>query len=722
MKDDISWNEEKLLWKNFLKDKGGKQQFIEFLINDDQRSFAKKIILKYSISKDITLTGNDEVTKIEKKNIKTKKELETIKRLTSLSLSKLKSQCQNILHAKITRENKHEFICSAELAIKNNFLIEAVALYHKIIKYDIKNIESLGNLGAVYLILKQYEKASYWLQKVIDIDSTNTNALTNLGSAHRELKKFNSSLYYYKKAYSLCKGNPDILTNIGSIYAAMGDMDEARRLYEKSYLLDDNNHANLTNYGTFLCDNLDYSHGLQMLLRANRIKKSAVTLNNIANIITNYGVQREAQQYLRDALVLDPSYTNAMSNYLFVSNYDPALNSSELYERYKNIAEKVNPRIKLPLGGIKSKFRKIIPGEKIRIGFISGDFNRHAASNFTLPLLEGLSKLNCEIHLYNNSSRCDDITKKFEKISTNFLNIATFPDLELINIIKNSEIDVFIDLSGHTEGNRLPIFKAKPAKVSATWMGYNYTTGLKEIDYFITDRYQVPSENIKFYAEKPLYVGEFFVPYRPLNVFGKCSEPPFIKNKYITFGTLSRGIRINDEIIKTWSQILGSVPNSRLRFDSRSYSDLSVARFLAEKFKSYGISIGRLDFGYNKIENAMADIDIVLDSYPHNSGTTLFECLYNGLPYITRSGELSLSRLGGSLCNAVGLSDLIASSEQGYIEKAMMLANSPERLIFLRENLRKIMTHSVVMDYEKFSENFYSTMLRVLLNQTEVQK
>jgi predicted O-linked N-acetylglucosamine transferase (SPINDLY family) len=204
--------------------------------------------------------------------------------------------------------------------------------------------------------------------------------------------------------------------------------------------------------------------------------------------------------------------------------------------------------------------------------------------------------------------------------------------------IRADGIDILVDISGHTAGNCLQVFARKPAPVSLHWLDFGYTTGLTAIDYYLTDQFTIPEGSEHLFSEKPWRMPGTAYAYRPAEGMGEVSALPAKARGYITFGTLTRAVRINHHVIRTWSAILKQTPNARLVINSGNYQNPVLRQQLLDRFAEQGIAADRLDIGSNSPPwDVLRGIDIGLDCFPHNSGTTLFETLYMGIPFITGS-------------------------------------------------------------------------------------
>jgi predicted O-linked N-acetylglucosamine transferase (SPINDLY family) len=289
-------------------------------------------------------------------------------------------------------------------------------------------------------------------------------------------------------------------------------------------------------------------------------------------------------------------------------------------------------------------------------------------------------------------------------------------DDALAQRIRDDQIDVLIDVAGHTLNNRLLVFARKPAPVSLHWLDYGYTTGLDAIDYYLTDEMTVPQGSEKFFAEK-LWRLPVSIVYRPAEGMGEVSELPALAKGHITFGTLTRAVRVNHRTIRVWAEILKLVPTSVLTLNSKDFQDESSRQGLIDRFSAHGIGADRLDVGFSSPPwDTLRNMDICLDCFPHNSGTTTIEGLYMGVPVVTMYSRPSVGTLGGSMLNALGLQHLIAQSEEEYVQKAVNLATDLQGLVTLRGELRGKMQTSLLMDERGFAQKVEDAYLQMWHN------
>jgi predicted O-linked N-acetylglucosamine transferase (SPINDLY family) len=309
------------------------------------------------------------------------------------------------------------------------------------------------------------------------------------------------------------------------------------------------------------------------------------------------------------------------------------------------------------------------------------------------------------VYAYAELQKEDDATARYKNLVDHWIPTRGMGDAALAERIRADGIDILIDLAGHTAGNRLGVFARKPAPVSASWMGYGYSTGLSAIDYFLTDAWHAPAGSEAYFSETPWRLPVGWV-YRPPaeKQTGRPGPLPALANGVVTFGTLTRAVRINDDTVRVWSALLQRVPGSRLVVDSRSFRDAQTQTALAERFAAHGIAPERLQIGCSASGwEVLRRIDISLDCFPHNSGTTLFESLHLGVPFVSWADRPGLGCLGSAILHGAGHPEWVARSETEYIDKAIALASDLPRLAQLREQLPQQLRASPVMDEAAFA-------------------
>lgn len=344
------------------------------------------------------------------------------------------------------------------------------------------------------------------------------------------------------------------------------------------------------------------------------------------------------------------------------------------------------------------------PHDRIKVAYISGDFRQHAAFAVVFGFITCHDRSKFEITCYSKNPVDDAFTELYRRGVEHFVDIQNLSNDELAKRIHDDEIDVAFDLAGHTGCNALPALAYHPAPVQICGIGYMSTTGLKEIDYFLTDEVLDPKGGReKFFSEKLLYMPAQFSYARRENL-PPSNGAPCIENGYVTFGTICRYTKITDDMLAVWTEILRRVPTSKLLMRAQEFISNNQIDELYAAMKSLGCDMERVIFrpAVHDYFGAISAIDIMLDGYPYVGGTTTLDALYMGVPVINLYGERHSTRFGKSILNSVGLSELAVDNVTAYVNTAVALANDTETLDLLHKNLRGMFLQSDALDPMKY--------------------
>lgn len=571
------------------------------------------------------------------------------------------------------------------------------------------NPSILNNLACALNSQELGVEAEKVLKKVLQLAPKMAVAHNNLGNALRTQGRGKEAVVALLKSVELAPSQAFTYNNLGLAYRVNGQTQEAVDSYLKALELQ----PNLIQVYPNLIDALRQLGQLNNALAyAETALKIAPELPELwaayADLLRDANhLDAAIEAYIRTLSFRPDSYVNfnlrVYTNLLFCLNYHPDLSAEVIYNAYKEF----NQRFGLPHWVQRAYPNSKDPGRKLKIAYATQSFYNHVCKFFFIPLLEHQDREQFEIYAYSNVIKADETTEYYKKIVDHYVVTTDLTDEEFVARIQQDEIDILIDLSGHTNGNRLPVFARKPAPVSAHWLDYGYTTGLTAIDYYITDAPTVEGDAQRYFAEQIVALNGPAYVYRPDQRAFNPTPLPYERNGYITFGTLSRSVRLNHHVVKVWASILDAIPNSHLVINSGDFKDPAVQDEMASRFERYGIHRSRLEIGYSSpAAAALATIDIGLDCFPHNSGTTLIETLYMGIPYVTLAGRPSIGRIGSSILHAVGHPEWIAHSELEYAQKAIILAHDIDLLLHLRQHLRKEMEQSLLMDEPAFAKSF----------------
>ena len=340
--------------------------------------------------------------------------------------------------------------------------------------------------------------------------------------------------------------------------------------------------------------------------------------------------------------------------------------------------------------------------DKIRIGYISGDFRQHVMQYFIWPFLAGYDAEAFEVYVYS-LGKSDQYTDFFKTLVTRWRDLSEHArDMERIaREIHADEVDILFDLAGHTARSGLAALAWKPAPVQLSGLGYMATTGLPAVDYFVTDHCCDPEGNGSeaFYVEKLLRLTSQFC-YNGYTHLPTSIGTPARERGYIQFATFNQYGKLQDDILKAWQEIMERVPRARLLLKNSAYGKKHVVQSAYERFRRLGFDMSRVQFeqATRDYMNRYLDVDIALDTFPWPGGGTTCDALYMGVPVVSYYTERHSTRFTYSILANIGLSDLASTRLSDYIETAVALAGNLDLLDALHRELRDRMKASPVMD------------------------
>jgi len=450
--------------------------------------------------------------------------------------------------------------------------------------------------------------------------------------------------------------------------------------------------ALLNNLGLYFYKNVEYELAQQTFLFAlSKYSNNYSLHNNLGLTLNRLGQGSEAASHYRKALAIKPDYHHARSNLAYVMLYFGDTDRTEILKAHKNIAKFALPK---PINYIKPSNSKPSPHTKIRIGYISSDFRNHAVGRFMCGILEEHNRNKFDVHIFDNRKNNNDQTAlELKKLNLTWHNISSLSTEEAIQLILRHEIDILIDLSGHTNGGRPDIFTHRVCPVQITYLGYPCTSGIANMDFRIGDEFadlnKFAEQNTENMLKLPVAMWNYKSwPDMPCNT----GNPPFQKNGYITFGSANNHAKIQKPWLKVWAKVLSSIPNSKILFKSRALKSPEIRQSILDVFNSEGVGSDRIKlihYSPTKIEhwNTLNDIDIALDTFPYNGTTTSCDLLSLGVPIVTLSGQSHVSRTTGSILHTLSLDSWIAESEDDFIRVCQEKAKALKELSDLKKSI-----------------------------------
>ncbi|HEY8747808.1 MAG TPA: tetratricopeptide repeat protein [Tepidisphaeraceae bacterium] len=499
----------------------------------------------------------------------------------------------------------------------------------------------------------------------------------NLSLACREVGDVEGAVDAARRAVVLAPGHPGFWTNQGNLFREMGKLDEAIG-----------------------------AHRQALQLRPD----SVAAINNLAVVLHDSGLVEEAIGLYRRGVDKHPNEPMVHSNLLYAMHFDPRYDSSEILREHRVWAQRHADPL---LAGIPPHPNSADPERPLRIGYVSAYLQDHVVGRFMLPLLQAHDRARFPAFCYADESGIRDaMTQKLMAASDAWRGIRGASDDQVAEWVRQDQIDILVDLGMHMSGSRLGVFARKPAPVQVTYLAYCSTTGVKAIDYRLTDPYLDPQptplatsgESSEPYSEKSIWLPETYWCYQPPEGAGEPGPVPVLTTGVITFASLNSFSKVTVGALKIWARILNAVPRSRLLLHAREGAH---RQRVTELFAREGISEPRINFvGFvplGRYFDLYRISDIALDPFPYAGGTTTCDAIWTGVPVITLAGNTAVGRGGVSILTNIGATELIASNLDEYVQIAANLANDLPRLIELRQSLRTRMMQSPLTDEPRFA-------------------
>jgi predicted O-linked N-acetylglucosamine transferase (SPINDLY family) len=511
------------------------------------------------------------------------------------------------------------------------------------------------------------------LQNAAKLSPQDAEAHNNLGVVLQERGQLDGALASYRNALMIDPGFVEAHYNLGNVLSELGRLEEA-----------------VASYGNALKFNPDI----------------AVIHSNLGAALQELGRLDEALSCCRRALELEPGLAAVHSNLLGMLNSTSGYNSAHRLEEARKYGRMVSRKVSSRFTAWQCED----PPRRLRVGMVSGDLHNHPVGYFLESLLANLDPARVELIAYPTDLTVDALTARIKPNFTIWKPLYSLNDADAARLIHADGVHVLLDLSGHTEQNRLPIFAWKPAPVQAAWLGYFATTGIPEMDYLLADEVGVPEAQRKNFTESIWYLPDTRLCFSAPEVDLPVATLPALQNGHITFGCFQRLNKVGDDVLIVWGKILSALPNARLRWQCKQLGDPAGRAQFVERLRQHGIDPARVTMhgtvSRESYLGAHAEVDMILDTFPFPGGTTTCEALWMGVPTLTLAGETLLARQGASLLTAAGLGEWIATSVEDYIGKAVALSSDLPRLAALRAGLREQVRVSPLFDARRFARNF----------------
>ena len=552
------------------------------------------------------------------------------------------------------------------------------------------------------------------LQTAVRLAPDSLDACYFLGLALLEDQQLEAAAKQFSRVVALRPNFSEAHNALGACVLDLGQLDRALVHFDQAIRLKADFGAAHLNRGNVLKQQHQYEAAIasyQLALRAS--PNYAGTHFSLGSAYEEAGDIERALDCHRRAVALEPGSPFFHSNLLLALHYHPGVQPAEFAAEHARWAERHAHPLR---ASIRPQRTARGSRRRLRIGYVSPDFRDHVVLRFLLPLLQHRQGDVFEVYAYSAATRPDAVTDQVKALVDGWRDLRTLTDAQAAELIRADEIDILVDLAGHTGGNRLLTFALKPAPLQVSWLGYPNTTGLATIEYRMVDGWSDPEGMTdRFYAEKLWRLPDTAWCYRPLENLADPEPSPRLAAGKVAFGSFNRLAKLSSQSIELWAEILRGVPRSTLVLKARGLADAAVRREVTARFERTGIAGERLAFSpwtetAREHVEYHRNVDLALDTFPYHGTTTTCEALWMGVPVVTLAGDMHHSRVGVSLLTNVGLPELIARTPEEYVRIAVELANDPRRLTEIRLGLRARMAASPLRNEGKFARQFEAAL------------
>jgi len=595
-------------------------------------------------------------------------------------------------------------------------LAAAIAAFRRAIALRPAYAGAYNNMANALQASGQPEEAIAACQQALALQPDLPEAHNNLGNAFKASGRLPDAMTCYRRALELRSDFSAACYNLGVALHACGELDAASAMFRRAIELQPDLAAAHTNLGSILlyCGQLEAASAC--LRRALQCQPDLPDgHNNLGNALKDQGQLDAALASYRRALQLRPHFAVAHSNLIFALNCgddDRAIQEEVRHWQHQQAQ---------PLAALIRPARNDRSLDRVlRIGYVSPDFREHSVAFFMENLLATHERRQVEVFCYADLKSTDATSRRLQQFAHHWRNIARLDDPAVADLVRADGIDILVDLSGHTGGNRLLVFARKPAPIQVTYLGYSNTTGLTAMDYRLTDTYcDPPGTASESPAEQLVRLPDCFACFKPPAAAPEVGPLPALARGAVTFASFHMLAKLNPEVLQRWAEILTQIPDSRLLLVATGLTEPACRGQFEDAFATGGIAPDRLEFRGRQALGDYLDlhnqIDIALDTWPYSGHTIACHALWMGVPVVTLAGPSHRSRMVASVLRNTGVPELIAATPEQYVQTAVQLAGDQPRLERLRASLRPRLEASPIMDAQRFTrhlETAYRTMWR----------
>lgn len=581
-------------------------------------------------------------------------------------------------------------------AFSTNRLVEAEAICRLMIEASAQDFDALHTLGVVKLRQGDFVQALDWVQRAVAVRPGDAQAQQNLGALLARQGRLEEAASCFSRAIALDPRNADAIANLGLIFQNRGQLDAAAVNYRKAIELNPHHAEAHSRLGGVLKEQKHLPEAIAATRRALALRPNYPEA--IAGLY--HQLQHGCQWPELPALgaTLDRSTQGALARQQ-KSGEPPFLSVSRSADPARNllVARGIASDLARRIATLNLRFsaeRRRGPRAKLTIGYLSGDYRNHPIGHLVRGLFAGHDRAQVRVFAYSyGADDASDYRRRAVEDSDRFVELRGIGAAEAARRIYEDAVDILVDLTGHTGGNRMDILALKPAPLQINYLGFPGTSGAPFIDYIVADKTVLPPEHLAFYSEQPIWLPHSYQlndGAQPISARAFKRAEFRLPERGFVFSCFCNTYKIEPASFDIWMRLLKAVPGSVLwLLKSNDLAEQNLRREAERR----GIGAERLIFDgkLDKPEHLarLGLADLGLDTFTYNGHTTTSDALWAGLPVVAMKGQHFASRVSAGLLQAIGLPELIAEDTPGYEALALALAQDPQRLTALRQRLAR---------------------------------
>lgn len=646
----------------------------------------------------------------------------------ALTRSEEYDDAERSLERAIALENRAEFHGNVgTLRKRQKRLPEAVAAFREALRMDPSLADTHYNLGNTLRATGDGEEAVESFHRALELDAGHFHSLAALGQMMHAANRNAEAAEYFKQALALQPQDTDVLCDFGDVLQESGDLGEAVACYQRALEVNSRLARAWYSGGCVAITRREYVSAIACFQNAvelqpdwlearHNLARALYEMGQVSAALTHFefcaAQPQEGSAHARAMIaVIIPGVPEAANKTVLEARTSWA--ERDLYQQTvceQTICEQTM--------GAEPAHRSE-RGQRLRIGYVSSFFQRENWMKPVWGLINQHDRSVVQVHLFSDAPATSIRHGYRAHSGDRFFDTTNLSNQALATLIREAGVDVLIDLNGYSNMQRLPLFTLRPAPIAIGWFNMYATTGMSSFDYLIGDEHVIPLEEERFYSEKILRVPGSYLTFAVNYPVPPVADPPCLTKSGVTFGSLASQYKITNEVIASWSRILQQSPNSSLILKNAHLASPVSRQFVHSLFAKHGIGPEQVLLEgpeeHYEFLKAYGRIDLLLDTFPYNGGTSTTEAIWQGVPVVAFHGDRWASRTSASILRAGGLEEFVARDLQSYISLAAhwgCWSGTPQRLSELRRTMRSKLSASPVCDTPRFArdmEHIYKT-------------